>query len=296
MPSRMAAVDAQFYWMSAKVPNDEFIVYAFDGEPSDFEHAISEIRNRAEACPALTMRVEDGSRLTYPQWVPTTVESDRVLRHQLDDKSWQGCLDAVVRLTEDQLDIRRAPWRLHVFSPVRDLPGGTGPGTVAVMQAAHALADGGRGATLAGLLFGRPAPVPEITAAPSGFLPWRAARAARAHRELVRDTRAGLLRPPLGPRPALSTNTRPAGAGMLRTLVRHRSQLNGPTVTVAVLAAVSGALAGHLGGAAGSLVAEVPMAKPGVRQAYNHFFNVTVGLYPELSLQARLERIAADLA
>ncbi|MFZ3270790.1 MAG: DUF1298 domain-containing protein, partial [Mycobacterium sp.] len=64
MPSRMAAVDAQFYWMSAKVPNDEFIVYAFDGEPSDFEHAISEIRNRAEACPALTMRVEDGSRLT----------------------------------------------------------------------------------------------------------------------------------------------------------------------------------------------------------------------------------------
>lgn len=29
----MAAVDAQFYWMSAKVPNDQFLLYAFDGEP-----------------------------------------------------------------------------------------------------------------------------------------------------------------------------------------------------------------------------------------------------------------------
>lgn len=24
----MAAVDAQFYWMSAKVPNDQFLLYA----------------------------------------------------------------------------------------------------------------------------------------------------------------------------------------------------------------------------------------------------------------------------
>jgi hypothetical protein len=82
----------------------------------------------------------------------------------------------------------------------------------------------------------------------------------------------------------------------MHTLARHRSQLRGPTVTVAALAAVSGALSGHLGDAAASLVAEVPMAKPGVPQAHNHFFNVTVGLYPDLSRPARLERIAADLA
>ncbi|HUH67742.1 MAG TPA: hypothetical protein VLZ05_02040, partial [Mycobacterium sp.] len=25
---RMAAVDAQFYWMSAKIANDEFLLYA----------------------------------------------------------------------------------------------------------------------------------------------------------------------------------------------------------------------------------------------------------------------------
>ncbi|MDT5353386.1 MAG: hypothetical protein QOJ56_1918 [Mycobacterium sp.] len=295
MPARMTAVDAQFYWMSAKVPSDDFLVYAFAGEPTDFERAVDEVRGRAQACHALTLRVDDGSPLTYPHWVPTAVEPARVLRHQLDDNSWRGCLDTVVRLADDQLDIRRAPWRLHVFAPVHGIPVGTGPGTVAVMQVAHALADGVRASALAAWLFGRKTPVPDVVAS-SGFLPWRAMDAARAHRKLVRDTRAGLLRPSAGSRPPLSTNARPAGARTMHTLARHRSQLRGPTVTVAALAAVSGALSGHLGDAAASLVAEVPMAKPGVPQAHNHFFNVTVGLYPDLSRPARLERIAADLA
>ncbi len=96
--------------------------------------------------------------------------------------------------------------------------------------------------------------------------------------------------------PALTTNSRPAGTRTVRTLLRHRAQLVGPTVTVAVLAAVSSALSDYLGGAAASLVAEVPMAKAGVPQAYNHFSNVTVGLYPDLSREARVKRIAADLA
>jgi WS/DGAT C-terminal domain len=295
MPTRMAAVDAQFYWMSAKVPSDDFLVYAFAGEPTDFERAVDEVRGRAQACHALTLRVDDGSPLTYPYWVPTAVEPARVLRHQLDDNSWRGCLDTVVRLADDQLDIRRAPWRLHVFAPVHGIPVGTGPGTVAVMHVAHALADGVRASALAAWLFGRKTPVPDVVAS-SGFLPWRAVNAARAHRKLVRDTRAGLLRPSAGSRPPLSTNARPAGARTMHTLARHRSQLRGPTVTVAALAAVSGALSGHLGDAAASLVAEVPMAKPGVPQAHNHFFNVTVGLYPDLSRPARLERIAAELA
>jgi hypothetical protein len=295
MSARMTAVDAQFYWMSAKVPNDEFLLYAFDGEPADFNHAIAEVRDRAQACQALTVRVDDGSPLTYPSWVPTDLEPEWVARHQLDDDSWRGCLDAVVRLADDQLDIRRAPWRLHLFAPVRDPPGGTASGTVAVMQVPHALADGVRGSALAAWLFGRATPVPDVVASP-GFLPWRAVNAVRAHRKLVRDTRAGVLGPSPGTGPALSTNTRPAGARTVRTIVRHRAQLRGPTVTVAVLAAVSGALSGYLGDPAASLVAEVPMAKFGVAQANNHFANVTVGLYPGLSRQARAERIAADLA
>jgi WS/DGAT C-terminal domain len=295
MSARMTAVDAQFYWMSAKVPSDEFLLYAFDGEPTDFERAVDDVRSRAQACRALTVRVDDGSPWTYPSWVPTTLEPGRVIHHQLDDDSWRGCLDAVVRLADHQLDIRRAPWRLHLFAPVRDLPGGTAPGTVAVMQVAHAFADGARGSALAAWLFGRATPVPDVVAS-RGFLPWRAVNAVRAHRKLVRDTRAGLLRPPGGVRPALSTNARPVGARAVRTLVRQRAQLGGPTVTVAALAAVSSALSGHLGDAAASLAAEVPMAKPGVPHAYNHFSNVTVGLYPDMDRQARVERIAADLA
>jgi hypothetical protein len=295
MSTRMTAVDAQFYWMSAKVPNDEFLLYAFDGEPTDFERAVEDVRSRARACRALTVRVDDGSPLTYPSWVQTELEPERVTHHQLDDHSWAGCLDAVVRLADDQLDTRRAPWRLHLFAPVHGLPGGTGPGTVAVMQVAHALADGARGAALAGWLFGRETPVPEVTASP-GLLPWRAVNAVRAHRKLVRDTRAGLLSPSPGTRPALATNSRPAGARTMRTLVRQRGQLRGPTVTVGALAAVAGALAGYLGDAAAMLIAEVPVAKPGVPQAHNHFANVTVRLYPGLDRKARTERIAADLA
>ncbi|MBZ4561560.1 DUF1298 domain-containing protein, partial [Mycobacterium avium subsp. hominissuis] len=46
---RMAAVDAQFYWMSAKIPNDEFLLYAFDGEPADYPAAADQLRRRADA-------------------------------------------------------------------------------------------------------------------------------------------------------------------------------------------------------------------------------------------------------
>ncbi len=292
----MAAVDAQFYWMSAKMPNDQFLLYAFDGEPADCSRAIQQVYRRARACPELTMRVLDGSRLTYPQWVPTAVVPEQVVRHDLTDHSWHGCLAGVVDLGNDQLDVRRMPWRLHVFTPVLGIPGVTGPGTVAVMQVAHALADGARASAMAAWLFGRADPVPEVQRLPAGFLPWRAAEAARTHRQLLRDTRAGLLAPGAGSRPLLPTNARPDGARAVRTLVRHRSQLSGPTVTVGVLGAVSTALSDLLGDAAVSLGAEVPMAKPGVPRAHNHFANVVVGLYPKLGLGVRTERIAADLA
>ncbi|MGO9385452.1 MAG: WS/DGAT domain-containing protein [Mycobacterium sp.] len=293
---RMAAVDAQFYWMSAKVPNDDFMLYAFDGEPADCARAIERIRQRARECPDLTMRVQEGSSLTYPRWVPATAGPEQVVRHDLADHSWSDCLAAVVGLAGAQLDTRRMAWRLHVLTPVFGIPGVTGPGTVAVMQVPHALADGVRASAMAAWLFGRAAPVPELAPPSAGFFPWLAVDAARTHRRLVRDTRHGLLAPGAGLRPLQRTNARPDGARSVRTLVRHRSQLRGPTVTVGVLAAVSTALSGLLGDADDSLAAEVPMAKSGVPQAHNHFGNVTVGLYPKLGLAARAERIATDLA
>ncbi|MGO9151904.1 WS/DGAT domain-containing protein, partial [Mycobacterium sp.] len=290
------AVDAQFYWMSAKLPNDQFLLYAFEGEPAHCGHAIEEVCRRARACPDLAMRLRGGCRLTYPVWVPAAVGPERVVRHDLDDPSWGACLGAVVGLADDQLDVRRTPWRLHLFSPVLGIPGVDGPGTVAVLQVPHALADGTRASAMAAWLFGRPAPVARVAGPRPGFLPWRAVEAARGHRRLRRDTRAGLLSPGAGSRPPQRTNARPAGARSVRTLVRHRSQLPGPTVTVGVLTAVSTALSRLLGEVADSLSAEVPVAKPGARQAHNHFGNVGVGLYPKLDGDLRAERIAADLA
>src|SRR5581483_208042 len=160
---RMAAVDAQFYWMSAKIPNDQFLLYAFGSQPADLYTAIDGVRARARACPDLTMRLDDGCVLTYPTWVPADVQADQVLCYDLAGDTWHSCLDAVVRLADNQLDIRQMPWRLHLFTEVRGIPDSSEIGTVAVMQVAHALADGARASAMAAWLFGRTAPVPTVT-------------------------------------------------------------------------------------------------------------------------------------
>ena len=41
---RLSAVDAQMHWMSAKIPNDQFLLYGFAGVPSDLEQALERIR------------------------------------------------------------------------------------------------------------------------------------------------------------------------------------------------------------------------------------------------------------
>lgn len=293
----MAAIDAQFYWMSAKVPNDDCLLYAFDREPADLDGAVAQLLARARACPGLSERVSDDCALRYPRWVPASVGLEQVVRHHPVDfgGDWDGCLSVVVDLADDQLDLRRMPWRLHVFTPVHGIPGASGPGTVVVLQVPHALADGRRAGELAAWLFGRPTPVPVVAAPRAGRMPWLAIQAARGHRQLVRDIEAGSLPPPLGSRPALATNNRTGAVSVIRTLVRRRAELSGPTVTVGVLAAISTALSELLGGDVESLGAEVPMAKPGARLAYNHFGNAAVGLYPELGLVDRMQQIATDL-
>ena len=297
---RLSPVDAQTHWMSAKIPNDQFLLYGFAGVPSELERALHEIRERARGCPELRLRVQERSVLTYPPWVAGEVSADQFVVHDLADSTWLGCLDAVARLGETQLDAQAMSWRLHVFTAVEGLPG-AGTGTVAVLQATHALGDGNRSSALAACLFGRRGMVPPVKAPPpflGAALPWRSIRAARTHRPLVRDTEAGLVPPQADSRPALHSNTRPDGARTVRTLVRRRDQLSGPTVTIAVLAAVSTALSEHLcefGDDTSNLGAEVPMAKSGVRHAHNHFGNVGVGLFPCLDFGARTNRIAEDL-
>jgi hypothetical protein len=298
---RLTAVDAQTYWMSAKIPNDQFLLYAFAGIPSELERALEAIRERARGCPELRLRIRDQGFLTYPAWVAGEVTADQFVAHDWADRTWAGCLAAVAWLGENQLDAQEMTWRLHIFAPVEGMPG-AGAGTVAVLQATHALGDGTRSSALAALLFGRAGMVPAVNAPPpfrAAALPWHSFGAARTHRQLVRDTEAGLIPAQADSRPALHTNARPSGERSIRTVIRRRAQLPGPTVTVGVLAAVSTALSEHLrelGDDPAALGAEVPMAKAGVHQAHNHFGNVGVGLYPELAFSERASRIAQDLA
>ena len=75
---RLSAVDAQTYWMSAKIPNDTVLLYGFSGGPADPDAALEEIAERARGCPDLTVRIEDGGRLTYPAWVHREVDRSLV--------------------------------------------------------------------------------------------------------------------------------------------------------------------------------------------------------------------------
>ncbi len=299
MSRRLATVDAQTYWMSAKIPSDEFLLYGFAGSPGDLDAAMARIVDRAHGCGELRLRLRDGNPLTYPQWVVADTSPNQFVLHAAGS-SWPECLATVAGLSADQLDPRVMAWRLHIFPGVGEIPG-SGVGTVAVLQVAHALGDGLRSSALAAWLFGRPTVVPRI-AAPEPFrglrMSWRGFAAARAHRGLVQDTEAGRVPPQADSRPALRSNALPEGLRSIRTVVRRRSRIPGPTVTVGVLAAVSTALAAHLresGDDPSLLGAEVPMAKAGRRRAHNHFGNVGVGLHPELSFDARIERIAEEL-
>lgn len=292
---RLASVDAQTLWMAAKVPNDQFLLYAFGAEAADPAAALDEIRRRAAECVDLTVRVRDTGARRYPVWERCAVDAGQFVVHAGD--TWAGCLRAVAGLVADQLDPWSHPWRLHVFPAVDGVPG-TGAGCVAVLQISHALADGARASALAARLFGRPADVPAVPPPVAGGFVGGSLAAARAYRRLVRETDAGLVPPQADPRPALRSNTRPVGALSLRTLIRRRDQVPGPTVTVGVLSAVSSALAGHLralGDDPALLGAEVPMAKPGMRQANNHYGNVGIGLSPHLPRDRRAQAIAADL-
>ena len=302
----MAAPDAQMLMLSAKVANDQFLLYAFDGTPDDLASAAQELCCNAAACSELRLRVVDGHRWRFPRWEPGVITPEQFRIHDLKDGRWQSCLDRVSSLSAEQLDPSGVSWRVHIFPKVRDIPGVAVGGSVVVVQMTHALGDGTRSAELAGALLGRRQPVPSVAPPDPGPLLWRAVLAARAHRGLLRDIDAGLRAPPVSPRPVLSVNavnaiTAGSGASAaVRTLVIDHDALPGPTVTVGALVVIAEALAGYLGDRgedASRLGAEVPMANGGVQepQAHNNFRNVGVDLNPELGRAERAERIVGQL-
>jgi len=300
--SRLAAIDAQTFWMSAKVPNDQFLLYAFAGDCGDLDAALAVVRQRAEACPDLRVRIVDDCSARYPQWVPQAVTDEQFVLHP-SGADWAGCLNSVAGLADQQLDPGRATWRLHVFPQVSGVPGAATV-VVVVLQIVHALADGTRTAELAGWLFGRDVPVPDVVPVRPGSALVRGLAAARAHRQLMADIEAGRVAAAPPPRPVLPTNTLPPGRVRVSTLVRHRraltADLPGATVTVAALVAIGTALAGLLRDrgsdvALARLGAEVPMRSGGIRHARNHFRNVGIGLHPDLGVAERVSAIAAEL-
>ena len=56
---RLAAVDAQTYWMSAKIPNDAFLLYGFAGVPGDLEQAIGSVSSIIDAESVRHERLRD---------------------------------------------------------------------------------------------------------------------------------------------------------------------------------------------------------------------------------------------
>jgi hypothetical protein len=297
---RLTPVDAQTFWTSAKIPNDTFLLFGFAGVPADVEHALADVMARAASCAELTVRVEDRGGVSYPAWAQCGVDASQLVVHDLAEATWSGCLTVVAGLIDDQLDATRRAWRLHVFPAVDDVPGVDGPGAVVVLQISHALGGGGRTSVSAALMFGRDGAMPEVAPDRVGpiQLPLLGWRAASAHRRLVADTEAGLVPPPAQPCPVLQTNVRPTGQRGVRTVVRKRAELTGPTVTVAALAGIAEALAeqlGELGEDPTTLGAELMIAKPLPRRAYNHFGTGGVGLHPQVDRAQRAARIAADV-
>jgi hypothetical protein len=295
----MTAIDAQMFWLSAVIPNDQIVVYAFDGSPDAIDAAVAELRRRAEACDELRLRVVDDGGWRYPRWSPREVGAEQFVVHHAGGVDWQGCLDAAAGLRAEPLDLREMTWRVHIFPRVLGVPGSSGVGSVVVLQTGHAFADGSRGTALAGALLGREQPVPVPVAGRRGFLPVRGVAAARAHRMLVHDTEAGLVPAPAPGCPLLSINRPPRAMAVVRTEVLPRDQLARPTVTIGVLVAVADALAGYLaarGEDTSTLGAEVTMAGQQDPGAHNNFRNVGIGLHPEVDRARRAELISAELA
>jgi hypothetical protein len=295
----MTAVDAQMFWMSDAVPIDQLVLYAFDGSPESPEAAIDELRRRADACDELRLRVVEGGWWRYPRWCRGEVNADQFVLHEAGGVHWQGCLDIAAGFRGEPLDLHRMTWCAHVFPRVFGVPGCAGVGSVVVLQTGHAFADGSRGTVLGGALLGRDLPVPVPTSARRGFLPARGVAAARAHRQLVRDTEAGLVPAAPAGSPLLSINRRPRATPVLRTLVLRRDQLANPTVTIGALVVIAEALAGYLterGEDTSRLAAEVTMAGSQDASSHNNFRNVGIRLHPDLDRTRRAELIAAELA
>lgn len=296
----MAPVDAFWYWLGLRIPSDQFLLYAFDGTPSDLGRAVSELRRRALAQWDFQVRIADRHPWRYPVWERCGVADEQFVVHA-SPGDWNGCLKTLTALMAgEQVDPTVAPWRVHIFPDVEGVPSTRRSATVAVVQMSHALGDGGRSSALAAHLFGRTDPVPAVhPRRVRGFVP-RTVAALRWKRVLERDTAAGTVPPALPPVASLSSNRDAEGKHELRTLVVPRSALPGPSVTVGAMSAIGEALGGVLrarGEDPSQLTAQLLVAHRGERTAHNHFASAPIRLHPDVGSRCERARlIQVDLA
>ncbi|WP_072805543.1 WS/DGAT domain-containing protein [Rhodococcoides yunnanense] len=303
MPGRLHPTDAQTYWMSSVIPNDQFALFCFETS-SSATSVSADLIGRARGIADLGLRIQD-SHFGYPRTAPAPVGLDRVVDHGCPGE-WRSCLTAVAALFADQVDPREQPWRIHLFEQVTGAPRCTEPALVVVLQFSHALGDGQLVSALARSILGdhdqrAPSIAPHRRPNPAEFV--TRARRAREFDHLLRDDTAAGRVPPQAPgRPRTRVNIAPRGTTSVRTIVRDRTELarGATTVTVGALTAVSSALSRYLvqhgDTVPGELGAEVTMAMGGDRRARNHFRNAGVDLHPEIDdLRIRASRISASL-
>lgn len=317
-PRHLHPADAHARWMAEKIPSDQFLLYCFDGTRGDIEPIVEGLRGRSALISVLDERVVDSPLgLRYPRWIGATSPPDPISVHDAGG-TWAECLEEIARSFERQVDPEVCVWRLHLYPNITDAPRCTGSALVAVLQLSHAAADGGLAAKIARDLFGtHPLPRPgkrressrtvSVTSAivAAAALPVSAAlmvlHGVRARRDALRLEQAGdsgAIPPSGSPRPVTALDIAPSGRTSLRTIVldRHALRLEGVTITVTVMTAISRAMQRLLGDPS-DLAAEVGIAREARAQARNNYGNVGVGLFPtEPDLRQRSLLIAAELA
>lgn len=117
---QMAPRDAQMYWMSTKIPNDQFLLFCFDSPTADLDTVRSVTAARAARIADLRVRAVDvAGHLDYPYWAPRDESQLPLTVHTLADASWPQCRSAVAALLSSTVDIRESPWHLHLFPGVK---------------------------------------------------------------------------------------------------------------------------------------------------------------------------------
>ncbi|MBH0779083.1 condensation/DUF1298 domains-containing protein [Nocardia bovistercoris] len=326
--SRIAPPDATVYWLSRRTRNDVFLLYGFSDRGVPTSELRKSVVERSARIPDLSVRLRPTpGDLDYPRWIPCEFQAEQFLEHPAT--RWSEVLDTLAELLDTGVEATVRPWRIHVFRGITEAPRRTDPDeptTVVALQISHALVDGKRSSAIARTLF---APGDgdrsdgqhetdawsrwySVTDATVGLLryPFRVAQtvvrgvgAFRAQRALAKATAAGSVPEPGPGFPPTILNraeTPEVSGHLIRTIVLDTQALRveGRTITVLVLTAVSMALAEYLdsrGESVDRLGAQVPVAVP-LTSARNGYRSTGVDLHiDEPDLSRRADRIAADL-